>query len=242
MVAALPLALVVALVAEDQAALRAAARDSAPRQAELWRGDWLEIRGRDGDFLQVYDHRRERPGYVRTWQVRTYPVEAASAPALRTVVVFLRDAPGFESLGLGAAALFLKAAPAAEVAAASDVYDALGVMADRLARRASRARARPGSQLDRTLSAHLEVAASYGVRLVTLETPGGQTVCYDGEAFRRVLAVSHDPAERARAALGLTPLRCLDPHAAVAAVRAWNEWRRAVLDRVDPAAAPAPRG
>ena len=53
----------VAIVTQDQTALRAAPRDSAAQQAVLWQGDALEVRGRRLDYLQVYDHRRERAGF-----------------------------------------------------------------------------------------------------------------------------------------------------------------------------------
>ena len=55
-------ALLVALVADDGTALRSAADDSAPAQAMLYRGDWLEVRGEAPGFLKVWDHRHERPG------------------------------------------------------------------------------------------------------------------------------------------------------------------------------------
>src|SRR5260370_25903357 len=130
----LALVLTAAIVVEDPAVLRATGHDSAPPQAQVWRGDWLEVRGERGGFLQVWDHRRERAGYVRATQVRAYRVGEAEAPALRAVIDFVRDAPGMESLGIGYVALFLKAAPAAQVGA--EVFDALGPMAERLARRA----------------------------------------------------------------------------------------------------------
>ena len=102
----------VALVADDPAVLRNAPRDDAPAQATLWRGDWLEVRGETAGFLRVYDHRHERPGYIRPTIVRVHRLEAASAPELTAVVRFLRDASGSESLGIGYAALALRAAPA----------------------------------------------------------------------------------------------------------------------------------
>ncbi|MBV8633105.1 MAG: hypothetical protein JO002_01320, partial [Burkholderiaceae bacterium] len=54
----------VAIVTQDSAALRAAPRDSAQQQAVLWQGDTLEVRGERMGYLQVYDHRRERGGYI----------------------------------------------------------------------------------------------------------------------------------------------------------------------------------
>jgi hypothetical protein len=232
-VLALALAITAAVVVEDRAPMRAAPHDVAPRQAVLWRGDWLEVRGERAGFLQVYDHRHERPGYVRAAQVRSYPLDERSAPALHALVDWLRDAAGSESLGIGCAALYLRAAPAGQVDAG--LFDALGVMADRLARRASASQAGAG---DASLAAQLEVAESYGVRFASFERDGRTEVCYDGEAFRRVLAMGGDASMRQRAALALTRPTCADPAASPVEARAWNEWRLGVLDAVDPAALP----
>jgi hypothetical protein len=224
--------LLVALVAEDPAVLRNAPRDDAPAQATLWRGDWVEVRGESAGFLRVYDYRHERPGYVRPSQVREYPIEAATGPEAAAVVRFLRDASGLESLGIGYAALALRASPAG--ADQSELLAAIGTMADRLARRAS---ARRSDARDTTLAAHLEVAASYGVKfnLVEPTTPGGRAlVCYDGEAWERVLAAPNaSPVERARAALFLSVDRCADPAAPPAVARAFNDRRLQALATVD---------
>jgi hypothetical protein len=221
------LALFVALVAEDAVVLRAAPRDLAPAQAQLFRGDWLEVRGEEPGWLKVYDHRRERPGYVRPGKVRVHPVEAAEAPALRAVVAFLRDAPGFESLGIGAAALAMRCDPKAP---APEMQAAVGAMAERLAARASSRR-----QLDSAVAAHREVTESYGVRYLDVEGQGRVQVCYDGAAFRQVLADPGAPAEdRARAVLSLTAAGCVDAAASPHVLRAWNEWRLDVLGRVEP--------
>src|SRR4051812_49543770 len=104
--------LLVALVADDPAVLRNAPRDDAPAQATLWRGDWLEVRGETAGFLKVYDHRHERPGYLRPAFARVHRLDEETAPELRAVVRFLRDARGSESLGIGYAALYLRAARA----------------------------------------------------------------------------------------------------------------------------------
>lgn len=224
--------LLVALVAEDPAVLRNAPRDDAPAQATLWRGDWLEVRGETAGFLRVYDHRHERPGYVRPSQVREYPLDSASAPELTAVVRFLREATGYESLGIGYAALALRAAPPG--ADQSELLAALGTMADRLARRAS---ARRLDARDAALAGQLEVAASYGVRFNVVEPGPTDTrtrVCYDGEAWERVLATPNAaPAERARAALSLSSDRCADPAAAPALVRAFNDRRLQALTSID---------
>ncbi|MGC8160022.1 hypothetical protein ACP3WZ_26205, partial [Salmonella enterica] len=51
------------LVAQD-APLRGAPRDTASLQAQLGRGEALEIRGERGDHWQVWDYRRERGGWL----------------------------------------------------------------------------------------------------------------------------------------------------------------------------------
>lgn len=232
----LPLLLLVAIVVEDQTALRAAPQENTPRQVMLWRGDWLEVRGERAGYLQVYDHRRERPGYVRPAQVRTYPAEEASAPALHAVIDFLRETPGAESLGIGYTALYLRSAPATAVG--SEVFDALGGFADRLGRRASARRAAAGRE-DAALAAHLEVAQSYGVHYASREQREHVQVCYDGEAFRRVLALPGAAIAKARAALALTRPDCLDPTLGPSERQLVDEWTLSVLQRVDPAALPA---
>ena len=118
---------VMALVTQDQTTLRAAPRDSAAQQAVLWQGDSLEIRGEKGDFLQVYDHRHERAGYVRASQVRRQSIKTEDAAELLSVVRLLRDTPGSEALGIGYVAAFLSAAPATSID--SEIFDALGSMA-----------------------------------------------------------------------------------------------------------------
>ena len=80
------------------------------------------------------------------------------------MVRFLRDANGSESLGIGYAALTLRAAPAG--ADTSEVLAAIGTMADRLARRASAMRA---DARNATLTAHIEVAESYGVKFRSVD-------------------------------------------------------------------------
>jgi hypothetical protein len=63
-------------------------------------------------------------------------------------------------------------------------------------------------------------------------------ICYDGEAFRRVLAMLSDAPQRARAALGLTAPDCIDPRTPVSERQRLDEWRAGVLDRVDETALP----
>ncbi|MGZ3426529.1 MAG: hypothetical protein ACXVCV_07765, partial [Polyangia bacterium] len=137
----LPLVLVAAIVTQDATPLRAAAKETAAKQTLLYAGDWLELRGERQGWLAVYDHRHERPGYVRPAQVRSYAVDETSARDLAAIIDFVRDQPGLESLGIGYTALFLRAAPASAVG--PELFDALGGMAERLGRRASSKWARP---------------------------------------------------------------------------------------------------
>jgi hypothetical protein len=228
------LALTVAIVVPDQTALRADARDDAPRQATLTSGDWLEVRGERNGYVQVYDHRRERSGYVRPAVVRRYELDEATAPKLAAIVEFLQDAAGQESLGIGYVALTLRAAPPQAVGA--DLFDALGTMAERLAARASARVARNGDSAN--VAAQIEVAESYGVHFVRFEEDEGHTrVCYDGEAFRRVLAarVASTPA-RVHAALAATDPRCSDLALGPSAALALAKEQATVLDAVDPSA------
>ena len=53
-----------AIVVQDQASLRASPRDSAQQQTVLWQGEVLEVRGERLDYLQVWDHKRERGGFI----------------------------------------------------------------------------------------------------------------------------------------------------------------------------------
>jgi len=214
-----------AIVIQDQAALRAAPKDSAQQQAVLWQGDALEVRGERMDYLQVYDHRRERAGFVRGAQVRMVSANSDDAPDLLAVVRFLRDTPGAEALGIGYAAAYLKAA----AAIGAEPFDALGTLADRLARRASTNRNKANDAL---IAAHLEVVASYGVTIRSFEHDGRMQLCYDGEAFRRVLALKSSDEQKARAALALTRPECVDPALTPIDRATLDTWRADVLDRV----------
>lgn len=227
-----------AIVATDQAVLRASPRDSAPAQAQLWQGELLEVRGERLDYLQVWDHARERGGYVRASQVRRTGLTPAEAPDLLAVLRFLREAPGAESLGIGLAAAYLQAAPAESLrgVAGADALDALGGFAERLAQRASEG-VPAGRQA--ALSAHMEVVARYGVKFSSYEQQGRMRICYDGDAFRRVLALPAAPAQKARAALALTQPGCADPALSPLQRHQWNLWRAQVLDRVDADGLPA---
>ena len=218
----------VAIVTQNQASLRAAPHDSAAQQASLWQGEALEIRGQKLDYLQVYDHRLERAGYIKASQVHVTSLAPADAPELLSIVRFLRDSPGAEALGIIYAASYLKAVPAE--ALTSEPFDALGTMADRLAQRASTNHVKAN---EATLAAHLDVVAQLGINMKRFERDGSVQVCYDGEMFRRVLAMpSADPNQRARAALGLTRHECVDPNLGPTDRYEVDRWRAEVLDRV----------
>jgi hypothetical protein len=160
----------------------------------------------------------------------------AEAPDLLAVLRFVQDAPGQEALAIGLAAAWLKAAPAAAVQgeAGTQALDALGSAADRLASRASgREAAGAAKGVEATLAAHLDVARRYGVQFTSYEADGRMQVCYDGEAFRRVLAMAPSSVQSARAALGLTRPECVDPNLRPLEHNRVDQWRADVLDRVD---------
>ncbi len=218
---------IIAIVTQDQSALRAAAKDSAAQQAVLWQGDSLEIRGEKGDFLQVYDHRRERAGYIRATQVRVQSLQADAAPELLSIVRFLKETPGSEALGIAYAAAYLRAAPAEAIN--GEVFEALSGMAERLARRATAGR--PG-KAGEALAAHLEVAAHYGVTMSSFERDGQVQLCSNGDAARRVLALPATDIQKALAALALTRHECVAPSLTPVERFAVDNWRAEVLERI----------
>lgn len=228
-----------AIVVQDQASLRAAPRDGAQQQTVLWQGEMLEVRGERLDYLQVWDHKRERGGFIRASDVRRVALTEVEGPALLAVVRFVQDTPGAEALGIGLTAAYLQAAPAQTLAGREGVqaFDALGTFADRLARRASVAV--QGKASGAALSAHLDVASGYGVRFVSYEVAGRMQVCYEGEAFRRVLAMPvADAGERARAVLALTRPECINPDLSAHERAQVIAWQADVLERVDVAELP----
>ena len=222
------LATQLAIVTQDQTSLRASPHDSAQTQAQLVQGDWLEVRGEKLDYLQVWDHRRERGGFVRAALVQRVSTAPDDAPQLLSVLRFAKSSPGNEALGIAYAAAYLKAVPAKNLDA--EPLDAIGQMSERLARRANTARA---SATQATAAAHLDLAASYGVKMQSIERDGRMQICYDGQAYRQVLAMPvATPEQIAHAALGLTAHDCVDPAMPVLERYAFNEWRMQVLDRV----------
>ncbi len=232
-----------ALVVQDNVAMRAASKDSSPAQAQLWRGEALEIRGERPDHFQVYDYRRERGGFVRKSALLPLSGAAAQPESLLAALRVVRQQPGMESLGVGLAAAYVQAASVAQIngVEGAEALDAMGTLAERLAERASRVTPRPdgattgASAAETQVAAQLDVAARYGLRFRTLEREAGAVqLCYDGEAFRRVLAMPVASAEqKARAALALTRVDCLDPVATPPQREQMDQWRADVLDKVD---------
>jgi hypothetical protein len=228
------LALGIAIIVQDQSSLRAAPRDSAPAHTLLWQGETLEVRGERLDYLQVYDHRRERAGFVRAGQVRRFKLTPQEAPELLALLRFLDGTPGAEALGIGLAAAYLQAAPKEMVQseAGAEALDALGGFAERLGRRAS-PRGLQTRETQAMTAAHLDVAARYGVQFTTHDFEGRMILCYEGDAFRRVLALPSTAPQRARAALALTRLECGGADLPPQKQRQLEEWRAEVLDRVE---------
>ncbi|MBB2484796.1 hypothetical protein H5407_06095 [Mitsuaria sp. WAJ17] len=229
-----------ALILQDQAALRTAARDAAPSQAALWRGEAVEIRGERLDFYQVYDYRRERGGFVRKGQVLPIEGPAAEPAALLAALRLVRLQPGAESLGLGLAAAYVQQASAEQMAGPGGIeaLDALGSLAERLAERASRSSTAkldaPTTSADTQLAAQLDVAARYGLKFQSFEREAGSLqLCYEGEVFRRVLALpASTPEQQARAALALTRPECQNPAATPSQKLQREQWRADILERV----------
>jgi len=198
-----------AIVMQDEVPLRATPGASARPLAVLSQGETVEVRGERLDYLRVWDYARERGGYVRASQVRPLDLVPEEASELLAILRFLRGVPGSEALGIGFAAAYIEAA-APEVLNGPDgveALDAMGAMAERLARAASGASSLKAAML----SSHLDVAARYGVRFVTVERNGRVRLCYDGAAYRKVLVMRATEEQRARAMLALSDPACLKP-------------------------------
>ncbi|HWA36369.1 MAG TPA: SH3 domain-containing protein, partial [Burkholderiales bacterium] len=184
----------IAVVTHDRVPLRSAASPSAHVQATLLQGEAVEVRGERLDYLQVWDYQRERGGFVRASQVLR--LDARAPHEILAALRLAQALPASEVLGIALASAYLQGPAEGDMDSALEALDAIGSLAERLARRNA-----PGT---------LEAAARYGVRFASLERDGRVLACYDGEAFRRVLALPSTPPQRARAALGLTRRECTD--------------------------------
>ena len=76
------------------------------------------------------------------------------------------------------------------------------------------------------------------MKFASYEREGRVHICYDGDAFRRVLAMRSTPGQRARAALALTREECVAPALGPHERRLVDEWRADVVESVDAAALP----
>jgi len=222
------------LVVQDSP-LRGAPRDTASLQAQMARGEALEIRAERGDHFQVWDYRRERGGWMRKGQVLVMPRGEGASTELLSQLRLARQQWGTESLGLGLAAAYVQAATPAELAGpgGAEALDAMATFAERMADRASQPAAKP---TEGQLAAQMDVAARYGLKFEQFDAEEGRVqVCYDGEAFRRVLVTAASPEQRVRAALALTRPDCLNPRATPREAEARDQWRQQVLAQVDAA-------
>jgi hypothetical protein len=223
----LALAAALGIVVEDHAVLRAEPRSTAAELETLWQGDLLEIRGERAGYLKVYDHRRERAGYLAGSAVRSTGLEEADAPELLAVLRFLSERQGSEALGISYGAAYLRAVPARALTA--EPFDAIARMAERLADRASGSGTRHAD-----VAAHLEVVRQFGVEMRVFDLNGRMQVCYEGDLWRRVLAVpAASAAEHVHAALGLTRPDCIDPGTGPLLRASVDEERRSILERID---------
>ncbi|KQW45855.1 hypothetical protein ASD88_10635 [Pelomonas sp. Root662] len=223
------------LVSQDSP-LRGSPRDSASLQAQMARGEALEIRGERGDHWQVWDYRRERGGWMRKGQVLLVPRGEGASAELLAQLRLSRQQFGTEGLGLGLAAAYVQTATPAEMAGTggAEALDAMGTFAERIAERASQRDAKP---TEGQLAAQMDVAARYALKFEQHEAEDGRVqVCYDGQAFRSLLVTAATPEQRVRAALALTRPDCVNPRATPREQEARDAWRQQVLAQVDAAA------
>lgn len=209
------------LVLQDGATLRIAPKEGSPEQARLIRGEALELRGERLDWLQVWDYRRERGGFVRRSQLLPLP---SDQPTLRAQLQLALPQEGQEGLALALASAFVQAAPAAELssAAGAEVLDAIGQLGQRIA--ASSGARRAGL---------LDVAARYGLRFEAFEQGDGSVkLCDAGDAYRALLKLpAATPAAKARAALALTQPDCRPTTLSSSQRLASDEARAALLQQ-----------
>ena len=223
----------VALVAHDAVTLRAAPRESAAAQTVLWRGEALEIRAERGDYVQVWNHHLERGGYVQRGQLLRVATGEKAAPELAALLRFVSEQPGSETLGFALAAAAIQALPTAAIQGpeGANLLDAIGRQAERLGERASRGAQRVQDQA--MLSAHLDLAHRYGVDFQSIEDGERMRLCYEGDAYRRLLAMpAASPEQQARAALALTRPECQSPRARPTEREAAQQASADLLDRV----------
>lgn len=229
-----------AIVMQDQVPMRAAAKDSARQQAILWAGELVEIRGTKQDYLQVYDYKRERAGYVPIDKVKTLTLNSEDAPELLAALRYVSKQAYNEALTIGLAAAWLQAASAEMINSSegAEVFSTLGLQAESLADRASNSYQLSQYAATRQ-AAYFDVLKGYGIKFNSYEYGDTLRICYDGEAFRRVLALPATEQQKATAALALSRSECIDPNLSVTDNRLVNEWQAEILDKVDDSKLPA---
>ena len=201
----LALAATLAIVIQDHAALRAAPRSGATELARLWQGDVLEVRGERAGYLKVYDYRRERGGYLRATRRGRSSSPRPPRPNCSPCCASCARAPAPRRSASVTARRISR--PHRRTRITAEPFDAIAQMAERLADQAS-----GSTEHLADVAPHLEVVEQFGVHMRSFERNGRMRVCYDGELFRRVLALpGAQPEERARAVLGLTRPDCIDP-------------------------------
>lgn len=220
-----------AIVQTDGVALRATAADSAAQHAALTQGDLLEVRGARLDYLQVYDHRRERAGYVKASSVRRVSLDASQSTHFLSVVRFLKDSASQEALGISYAQSYLKVSsgPSKDPAYA-EVLEAVGKMAERMANRASKANANETTIAQQT--AQIEGIGFLGVRMVSIEQEGQQRLCYDGKAYQQLMGLNAPATYKLTAALGLTKPSCIDSRLSTSQKRELDASRLGTIEQV----------
>lgn len=190
-----------ALVVPEQLPLRAAPRDAAPVLTPLIRGEALEVRGQQGDWLQVWDHGRERGGFVRSGALLAVEKEPA---ALLVQLRLARQQLGSEGLGLGLAAALIEQADVDWLRGpqGAELLEHLIALQERLA-----ARANAGSN---SAALQAQVAARYGHPLRQLSrADGSQWLCPAAEPAQLLRGLpGASPSQQARAALQLTAGEC----------------------------------
>jgi hypothetical protein len=220
-----------AIVQTDGVALRATAADSAAQHAALTQGDLLEVRGTRLDYLQVYDHRRERAGYVKASSVRKVNLDASQSTHFLSVVRFLKDSAGQEALGIGYAQSYLKisAGPSKDPTYA-EVLEGVGKMAERMANRASKFNTNETTIAQQT--AQLEGVAFLGVRMTSIEQDGQQRLCYDGKAYQQLMGLNAPATYKLTAALALTKPSCIDSRLSTSQKRELDAIRLSTIEQV----------
>lgn len=226
------------LVTADAAPLRNAPTEAAAVHAQLWRGEWVELRAQGKGHVQVWEHGRERGGHLPEEQVWPLPTDDAAPAQLWAQVRLAATQAGAESLLMGLAAAYVQAAPPARMASAegAEVLALWGQAAERLAERANRPGAARTAQA--AAAGHLEVASRFGLKFKTLQQEGRSWLCYDGALHQRVLALPATSAHKAQAALALTRGECMEPGAHPQAREQAERWREQVLAQVPQDALP----